>query len=227
MPREHGAWGMLLVPFAVGVAVGGVFDLKVALLLASTICVFLARASWIKRQFRWTGLLAALAAAAAAPLFWVWRLWGLAGFAALAAPLAVRPNSAALSMQLLAASGLSLTAPAGWYTATGRLEATAFGLWFWNSLYFAGGVLYVRLRLARGGPVWPVLGFYAALLLFGLAWAAAGVISYGVPVAFAPSAMRAIIGAGRLQRPLRVRRLGWSEMGHAVLFGALLAVAMR
>lgn len=227
MPREHGAWGMLLVPFATAVAVSGVFDWKVALLLASTLCFYIARASWLKRQFKWMALLLAASFAAAAPLFFVWKLWWLAAFSAVAAGLAARPNPRGLAMQLAAVGGLTLTAPAAWYAATGALDATAFWLWLWNTLYFAGGVLYVRLRIERTGPRWAVLGFYAALLLFVLALSAANVVSYRVLLAFAPAATRAAIGVGRLALPLRVKRLGWSEVAHAILFGALLTVALR
>ena len=43
MPREHGAWGILLIPFATAVGVAGVWNLPVALLLVKrdatvTIC---------------------------------------------------------------------------------------------------------------------------------------------------------------------------------------------
>jgi len=227
MPREHGAWGMLLVPFATAVATAGVFDGKVALLLASTLSFYIARASWLKRQFTWMALLLAASLAAAAPLLIVWKLWWLAAFSLVAAALAARPNPRSLAMQLAATAGLTLTAPATWYAATGALDATAFWLWLWNTLYFAGGLLYVRLRIERTGPRWPVLAFYGTLLLFVLALAAADVLSYRLLLAFAPSATRAVIGIGQLALPLRVKRLGWSEVAHSVLFGALLTIALR
>ncbi len=227
MPREHGAWGMLLVPFATAVAVSGIFDGKVALLLASTLCFYVARASWLKRQFKWMALLLAASLAAAAPLFLVWKLWWLAAFSAVAAAFAARPNPRGLAMQVVAVGGLTLTAPAAWYAATGALDATAFWLWLWNTLYFAGGVLYVRLRIERTGPRWPVLAFYGALLLFVLALALADVVSFRVLLAFVPAAARAAIGVGRLASPLRVKRLGWSEVAHSLVFGALLMFALR
>jgi len=227
MPREHGAWGMLLVPFATAVATAGVLDWKVALLLVSTLSFYIARASWLKRQFKWTTLLLATSLAAATPLLFAWKLWWIAAFGAVAALLAAQRTQRSLAMQLAATGGLTLTAPAAWYAATGALDATAFWLWLWNTLYFAGGLLYVRMRITRTGPRWPVLGFYGALLVFVLVLAAANVVSCRLLLVFAPAAARAAIGAGRLASPLRVKCLGWSEVAHSILFGALLAVALR
>jgi len=227
MPREHGAWGMLLVPFAIAVAVSGVFDWKMALLLVSTLLFYIARASWLRRNWKWMTVLLIASLAAAAPLFFVWKLWWLAAFSTVAAAFAARPNPRGLAMQVAAVGGLTLTAPAAWYVATGALDAAAFWIWLWNTLYFAGGVLYVRLRIARAGLRWPVLAFYGAVLLFVLALALANVVSYRVLLAFAPAATRAAIGVGRLALPLRVKRLGWSEVAHSLVFGVLLTFALR
>jgi len=231
VPREHGAWGMLLVPFGTALGVAGAFDLKTALLLASTLFFYVARASWLKQQWSWTALLLAASLAAALPLFVVWKLWWLVAFSGVAAVLAAQPTRRHLLMQLTATVGLVLTAPAAWYTATGRLDATAFWLWLWNGLYFVGGLLYVRMRLApvtaRCGLRWLVLGFFAGLSLFVLALVMANVFSYHLLLAFAPAVTRAAAGVGRLAWPLRIKVLGWSEVAFSVLFGVLLVAALR
>jgi len=240
MPREHGAWGMLLVPFATAVAISGVFDAKVALLLASTLSFYIARASWLRRRWKWTALLLAGSLVTAAPLFLAWRLWWLAAFAGIAAALAVQPTRRGLAMQLAAVAGLTLTAPSAWYAATGRLDATAFWLWLWNALYFVGGLLYVRMRVeaaARRVPLEslaarmrfgaPVLGFFCVLTLFLLALVAGGVVSCRTLSAFVPAVARAAFGVGRLAPQLSIKRLGWTEVAHSILFGALLTMAMR
>ncbi len=231
MPREHGAWGMLLVPFATALGVAGVFDLKTLLLLGSTLCFYMARASWLKRQWLWTALLLAGSLAAAAPLFIVWKLWWLAAFSAIAAVLAAQPTRRHFAMQLGATVGLTLTAPAAWYTATGALDAMAFWLWLWNALYFIGGLLYVRMRIApvaeRPALCKPVLVFYGGLMLFVLALATVDVISFGVPLVFVPAMARAWTGAYRLALPLQIKRLGWSEVAYSVVFAVLLVAALR
>ena len=53
LPREHGAWGILLIPFATAAAIAGVFNAPVALLLASVLSFYLARTSFLKGDYRW------------------------------------------------------------------------------------------------------------------------------------------------------------------------------
>src|SRR5499427_9693670 len=45
LPKEHGAWAMLYVPFALGVAVVGRVNWQVLLLLLSATAVFISRES--------------------------------------------------------------------------------------------------------------------------------------------------------------------------------------
>jgi hypothetical protein len=114
----------------------------------------------------------------------------------------------------------------------------AFWLWLWNGLYFVGGLLYVRMHLAAGGAQLdsfaarlrfgaPVLGFFCGLMLFLLALTTAHVISWRVLIAFVPSVTRAAFGVGRLAPQLNVKRLGWTEVAHAILFGALLTATLH
>jgi hypothetical protein len=231
VPREHGAWGILLVPFATAAGVAGVFDVKLALLLASVLLFMFARASFLAKRWGWAALLAGASAAGAAPLVIIWKLWWLATFGAMGAAVAVRPTRRESLAQLAAVGGMTLTAPAAWYTATGALDATAWWLWCWNALYFVGGWLYVRMRIApvalRKQRRGPVIGFFCGLLLFVLALAWANVFSYGLLLAFTPAVTRAAFGVGRLAEPLRIKRLGWSEVALSALFGALLVWAMR
>lgn len=227
-PREHGAWGILLVPFAVAVGVAGRWTLPVALLLVSVLCLYVARTSWLQRRWRWMTALVAASVAAGAPLVVVWKLWWLVAFGAVAAVLAAQPTSPSLWRQLLAVAGLTLTAPAAWYAATGALD---YRLWLWNALYFAGGVFYVRMHLdaarKRPGCRQANLIYHAGLAVLLLALAGGGVVSWAVTWAFAPMLARAAAGSWRLSPVLRIKRLGWTEVAHSVLFGALLVLAMR
>ena len=235
MPREHGAWGILLIPFATAVGVSGVFDLKVALLLASVLCFYIARTSYLKGNVKWTTTLLAGSVACVVPLLFVWKLWWLAVFGAVAAPLAFRRTERSVTMQLLAVGGLTLTAPAAWYAATGHLSTKALLLWFLNALYFAGGVLYVKMHVAaairRGDSKIrlgaPVLIFYTALSSVLLAMALSDVISCWVLVAYAPVVARAFVGVGRLGPTLRIKRLGWTEVAYSLVYAVVLVGAFR
>ena len=221
LPREHGAWGILLIPFATAVGITGVFDGKITLLLASVLFFYLARTSFLKERVGWTVALLAGSAACAVPLLVVWKLWWLAGFGAVAAPLAFRKTERGLGPQLLAVAGLTLTAPAAWYVATGKLD---YRLWLLNVLYFAGGIFYVKMHIATAIARKPAgrlpVGLYYGAVAGILAW-------WPVGLAFVPVIVRAFVGVARVSPVLRIKRLGWTEVGYSILFAAILIVTMR
>jgi hypothetical protein len=240
MPREHGAWGILLIPFATAIGVTGVFDLKVALLLGSVLCFYIARTSYLKGKLQWMGILIGLSFGCAVPLLFFWQLWWLVLFGVIAAPLAFRKTERSVVMQLLAVGGLTLTAPAAWYAATGALDARAWWLWLLNALYFASGVFYVKMHIAAAIRRQPfeslvdraqygaaVLAYHAGLVVVLLALASGGVISFRVLLAYAPMVARAFIGVVRLKAVLRIKRLGWTEVAYSIVFAALLMATMR
>lgn len=222
MPREHGAWGILLIPFATAVGVAGVWNLPVALLLAGILCFYVARTSFLKQNFRWTAILLAGSAGCTLPLLFVWKLWWLAAFGIIAAPLAFRKIERSVAMQLLAVAGLTLTAPAAWYAATGKLD---YRLLLLNVLYFAGGVFYVKMHIAtaiqRTGSK---LRFGAATLAYYSALAVVAAWWWPVGLAFVPVIVRAFAGVVRLTPTLRIKRLGWTEVAYSVVFAIALIV---
>jgi hypothetical protein len=222
LPREHGAWGILLIPFATAVAVAGVWNWPVALLLAGILCFYVARTSFLKQNYRWTAALLAGSAACTVPLLWVWKLWWLAAFGIASAPLAFRKTERSVAMQLLAVAGLTLTAPAAWYAATGKLE---YRLWLLNVLYFAGGVFYVKMHIATAIARRPAqraatMVYYGALAVVAAFW-------WPVGLAFVPVIVRAFVGVARLSPVLRIKRLGWTEVAYSLVFAALLIVTCR
>ena len=233
MPREHGAWGILLIPFATAVGVAGVFDLKVALLLGSILSFYVARTSFLKRDFQWTFVLLAVSAGCTAPLLLTWKLWWLVAFGGVAGLLAFRKTERGITMQLLAVSGLTLTAPAAWYVATGQLNQRAWWLWLLNVLYFAGGVFYVKMHVSaairrqRLETITERIRFGASTLIYYGALAGAGVALWPVGLAYAPVVARAVIGVMRLSPTLRIKRLGWTEVVYSIAFAGVLIVTLR
>ena len=227
LPREHGAWGILLIPFATAAGIAGVFNVAVALLLASVLCFYLARTPFLKGDYWWMiGLLAGSLVAALTVVF-VWHRWWLVAFGAGVAPVALRRNSRGFAMQLTAVAGLTLTAPVAWYGATGSLGWPAWRLWLLNTLYFAGRVLYVKMhivatrhrnasRLRLGAPT---LAYHGVL---------AGVAAFWWPfgLAFVLDVIHAFVGVTRLTPVLRIKPLAWIEVAASVVFGmSLVAVA--
>src|SRR4051812_45152674 len=92
IPREHGAWAMLLQPFAVALLVYHRLTWAVAPALAAVVLVFLlrdpvtvlARDRWLRRgefnrtALRYAAVESALLAVTAGLLAMVWPLWVLA-----------------------------------------------------------------------------------------------------------------------------------------------------
>jgi hypothetical protein len=64
----------------------------------------------------------------------------------------------------------------------------------------------------------------AVLLIAG---AAAEYIPWLVALAYAPSLARSVVGVARLSPTLRIKRLGWLEVAHSVVFLTMMIVAFR
>lgn len=170
-PREHGAWGILLVPFLTAAAVAGVFDAAVVVALTAVVCAFLARtplefllapasrrlhpAVTRETALRSVALFGtgAFAAGAALALHWNLLRW-LLPLAGLAFSLFLlhlerwrRGRGNGWAAALLGAVALTLGAPAAWIAATGGLNATGLLVWLLNAAFFSAGVIYVRSRI--------------------------------------------------------------------------------
>lgn len=139
-----------------------------------------------------------------------------------------------MSAQLLAAGGLSLSAPAAYAVALGGLDAGALGLWLLNAAFFLGAILHVRLLIdarARKAPLpslreplafaGPTLALDAAILLAAAVAVRLGAGSPLVLTAFAAPAVHAPASVARLDRAVPLRRVGIVATVHAILFAAL------
>ncbi len=173
VPREHGAWGMLLVPLATGAAVGlmrGGQAGRLMVFTAAAMALFWLRTpleSWLGR----TPLRAQTAAERRAVLVLVLFLSALA-MVLLAAlfqggrnlsllPLGVVAALAfvvqgvlkklgrrlRMAAQVVGALGLTATAPAAYCAVTGRFDLTAAALWLANWLFAGDQIHFVQLRI--------------------------------------------------------------------------------
>lgn len=173
VPREHGAWGILLVPLATGASVGllrggRIADLVPFTLLALTLfwlrtpveswlgaAPMRARTAGDLRLVRATAI--RLAAAAAVELLWLFwggrngtLIWiGCAAATAFLIQFFVRWRfrAARTAAQTIGAAGLTSTAPAAYYVVTGQLDAIAWSLWAANLLFAINQIHFVQLRI--------------------------------------------------------------------------------
>jgi len=261
LPREHGAWGLLLVPLVTGAGVAFRESSHVApvlLLLAAALALFWLRTpvesllgtsamrAQTKEERRAVAIviagLAAVAAVSLGILLWAGRhpdLWliGAAAAAAFIAQALLKRLGRRTRMlsEIVGTIGLTASAPAAYYVVTGRFGANGWMLWLANLIFAGNQIHYVQVRIhtaraegvrakfARGsafvgGQVVMALVLALACLCKLMPWLAL--------VAFVPILFRGWFYFFRKPAPLVVRRLGWSELSHAVVFCALFVAAL-
>ena len=184
LPKEHGAWAMLIVPLLLGVIIAPAWHGRVLVLLAATLGFFLARhplALLVKTRKRpaadtislrwWALVYGGIMGLGGGWLVLVEGLWwlallGLVGGLLLLFHLwliARRQEMSAIG-ELTGIFGLALGAPMAYYAASGLLDTTAAMLWLINVLYFGGTVFYIKLKV-RQQPREPAPPFLAERLV--------------------------------------------------------------
>jgi hypothetical protein len=261
VPREHGAWGLLLVPLLAGAIVGlnslqRVFPtllFAVAALLLFWLRTpveslvgsgpMVARTNEERRvAFFGAIVLAVISAACLIALLWGGRNWKLLPIGAVAAFAFIAQTvlrnlgrGTRLASQVIGALGLTATAPAAYYVASGHVDARAAVLWAANWFFAANQIHFVQLRLhAFRAQTFREKVLKGKLFLIGqislLAALVVGAFAHLVPLlvvlAFAPALFRGTRWFFQAPDALDVRSLGWSEMRQGVAFGVLLTVAL-
>jgi hypothetical protein len=173
VPREHGAWGLLLVPIFTGVVAGFAPEHRILALLQFALLalsLFLLRTpiesllgtgAIVARTSdeRWTALIAStglgfLSSACLLGLMWngqypaLWLLGAAtAGSFVLQAVLRTLSRSTRMISQVVGAFGLTCTAPVAYYIGTGQLDTRAFVLWIANWIFAGNQIHFVQLRI--------------------------------------------------------------------------------
>ena len=254
-PREHGAWGMLLVPVATGAAVGlwrGGDASGLAPLCLATLALFWLRTpveSWLggspvrarsAEELRLVKSAAAalgmVAAVAVAWLFAGGKRWGLlwvgaaAGLAFLAQWAMKRRWRAAA--QMIGAAGLTSTGAAAYYVTAGRMDQAGWTVWVANFLFAGNQIHFVQLRIHAAQAVNRVAagrGFLIGQVLMVIAlaaWLVGGMPGRYAVIAFLPGLARGFAWFAGSPKALDVHALGRSELAHAIVFGALLVAGL-
>jgi len=172
-PREHGAWGILLVSLITGSAIGfsSFTDFSTLLWLTMAVVAAFCLRTPIENslpgspfrprgsaEWRWvivaaslyalTGTLAVAMLMSAGFLGLLWKL-GLvaAGFFVLQAVAKRLGRSSRLPGEIIGAFGLTLAAVAGWAVAAGGFDQQALAIWILNGLFAVDQILFVQLRI--------------------------------------------------------------------------------
>lgn len=212
--EAHGEWKALVQPA----------HLVLAFLGSVTACLLIF--FYQRYQFMGTGL-------AAAGLYLLQRCLAQS-------PREARKEKRSLAAELIGVLLLTLAAPAAWISALGHLDATGARVWLLNLLFFLGGVLYVKYRVRgvaahrtfhhlgeRFAFAWPVVVYHFLVLAFLTSWILLESFPLTVILAFIPAVSRATGLLFHLGRRFPIRRLGWSEVLHSVIFAVLLILAFH
>jgi YwiC-like protein len=237
---------MLYVPLSAGIAAAGRVSARGVLLVLATTFFFIARESLVQLarvRRRETGddnplhfliLYLGLAAVFSAPLVALYHLyWIVPAGAAAAVLMGFNARAAAsvagrtLPWEIAAIFGVTLGAPAAYYTTTGSTDVTILWLWILSSLYFISSAFYVRLRVLNvnsrkkeeRGEVWRQCALYHSLLLAALvAFAFTRSLSVLVLIAFAPALLRSFWTLARPDRRIDLKRIGVTEIIYSLVF---------
>lgn len=178
-----------------------------------------------------------------APLIFIYELTGLVLFGILLIFFQVinmvqlkRNMRRTVVRELIGIGGLCLTAPIGYYVGTGKIDNVNFLLWSINFIYFARSVFYVKLRVRASAKrdqlsSWAKNFLYSRnyiyyhsfllciiftlLVLFYKKW---------LIIAYIPITIQSIIGITRLAKDLNIKKLGYIEVTHSVVFSLLIVV---
>lgn len=174
LPRQHGAWTILLAALLIGTWTGGQGEVspRTAALFVAALAGFSARHTALlyyrlsARDPRrtglalWAGLQASLLVIPGLWLVLAQGLWLLVPLGGLVAVitfaslfLALHRLDMTLGSEVLAILGLSLAAPAAEYCTIGAFTPRTLAVWVLCAAYFVGGLIHVRgLMRRRGAP---------------------------------------------------------------------------
>lgn len=179
VPREHGAWGMLLVPVATGAVIASQTAIDcgaLVLFIVAAMSLFWLRTpveSWLgtsaikaqnaaERSYVLRSIIGigALAITSVAALLWSARnrdliAIGAVSTLAFAAQAAVKRlgRKGRMPAQVIGAIGLTSTAAGAYCVSAGRLDRVAIALWLANWLFAANQIHFVQLRIRASRAV--------------------------------------------------------------------------
>ena len=253
LPREHGAWAMLLMPFLLGTAAAGNPSLPGLLLFVAVLLLFTAsRPMELLAQGGRDGAMPRLlaygvaGAAAGVALLLAYGLWllvslGVAAGSVLGAQLLLRRRrlDRTWPARLASIAALSVAGPAAYYAGSAAIDSRALAVWIMAFLYSGASVFYVRLfyrqpERKNGGSTADgrsraerqLAGYVVAAMTIVGGLGVAGVAPPLGTLSFVPLAVKAVLGCRWRETRPTLRQIGFAEMGHTALFLVLASATM-
>ncbi len=238
VPREHGAWSMLLAPFVCGAILARQWNWLELIALTAVVATFLAKDPLIilaRQRFlwkqpkpetevarRWLAVEGALLALCGLLLMraWPWQALvslaaGAAGFSILAVILTLQNRQRSTLFQIASAIALTSSSLAACLSATGTIPSWCWCLWLLNTLQAGTAILVVHARLeARiaGRKGLPLAGkFRSPAIAAAIVLLIGGVVAGTTGHAFVCAALL-LASAGYLYDLARQRRTASLQM---------------
>ncbi len=246
VPTQHGAWATLAASYLIGALALSNPSIETLLIAVPIVCAFLGRQAVARRRrlpagdsrrrslVGWASCYAVVSLLVTCLLaleFDRWLLFplgaGAVGLIALSLALEWRRVDRTTLGELIGMAGLSAALPATVYAATGMLTAPTAALWVVTSLFFGGSVFRVRY-LVRKRLAGPAVLYHLAIVAATAAAEYARVIPRWELVALVPSAVAMVWIVGRrAEEQVPIRRIGFEELGHTLLFIAITLTVYR
>ncbi|MEK7830577.1 MAG: hypothetical protein AAB401_05785, partial [Acidobacteriota bacterium] len=184
-----------------------------------------------------------IAVLAGAPLILLYKLFWLIPLALIGSVLllvngwqAAEFEDRTVLSEVMAIIGLTMTAPAAFYTANGAWAQTAWWLWALSAAYFASSVFYVKLRVtwlhgknaeAKRRAKWQCTVYHSFLLCSLLALAVTRSLPLFVLIAFAPVMARTLRSLLKPEPHLNLKRIGIAEIVYSIIFLIIITMTFR
>ena len=231
IPKQHGAWAMLIIPFLFGIDIGQATWLHLPLFIA-WFFLYLATYIWtliVKKQAnarhkQWfaTYMLIALVFVAI-PLAYKPTLFyfGLAiiPFFLVNMYFAKKKKERSFTNDVAAIVNFSIGGLGSYYIGTGTIDGKAWFLFIVSMLFFIGSTFYVKTMIReKNNPryKWASWLFHIGLIV------ACGATGHGwLALAYMPSVVRAIYFYGKA---MSIKKVGIYEIANAVYFALVVMI---
>lgn len=257
IPREHGAWGMLYVPFIIAAVTVGSLSYKLLLFFIGMTAAFFAHEPLViylrldpkrpenkeKREHArfWFGIYSLIAAASMIPLIVFNHLWLLLVFGGLSGIflfthvyLVSELSQRNIVAEFLGVLCLTASAPATCYVARGTIDRQALLLWAINILYFTSSIFYIKMRVSKFAKkkdaprqTTQCIAYHAFLIVCLVALVYNGASTVVAALAFVPVVIRALYYISKTDKKLSLKSIGFSEVAYSLIFVLFSAIGMK
>lgn len=249
IPKEHGAWGILIGSFLSVIAITHTLSISQLLFFTSVVLFYFSRHTFLiiiktKKEsiekdwfiafsiVGWLFLIGTLLLSKyyfivlwslIFPLFFITEIWLLR-----------QRKKATFFAQLLGTIGLTLIAPLSFLLYNKSLSIEAGYLWLINILFFTSGILFVRFQIAGmkknfkqsgyGRYKAAMICYHFSLLLILFLIAIIFNYFFGLLIVFIPILIQAIMSIMGKTKFKNLKKVGWLEIAQTIFFVILLSI---